>query len=105
MEIELNTRSGNPLRSRVSHDEDDNLFRTPRQSISSDRNDLILFPQDKNVDTKNEIKDFVEKDDHNKKNENKNENRNNEEEDEEEDDENWSDASNSRRSNCGRNIS
>jgi len=99
MEIEVNTRSGNPLRSRVSHDDDDNLFRTPRQSISSDRNDYI-FPHEKNIDIKTEIKDFIEKDDTNNKNANEEE-----EENDEEDDENWSNISNSRRSNCGRNVS
>lgn len=98
-EIELNTKTGNPPRSRVSHEEDDNLFRTPRQSISSDKNDFI-FSQDKNIDTKNEIKDPIEKEDLNNKNEIPKE-----EEDVENVTENWSDMSNSRRSNCGRNIS
>ena len=92
--MEINTRNTIKTKTIVSQDEDDNIFRTPRQSISSDRNDVISV-KDRQPDSKNEMKDDQEESEKNKTITDENE---------EDEDTNWDEATNSRRSNCGRNI-
>ncbi len=93
IENEINLRSQDPPRSRISHDEDECIFRTPRQSISSDRNENIQIEKnDETQERKNQSLGKAECFNHK-----------DEEDNEDEGNENGNN-SNSRVSNCGRNI-
>ena len=94
--MDLSTRGTNPgtIRPRTSHDDDEITFKTPSHSIS-DLNGIGIkeMAQEDNKELKE-----------NEKIEHKEEPKDNKNEEEEDEDDGWNEATNSRRSNCGRNI-
>lgn len=98
MEIDTNNREPGMIRTRKSLEEEENTFRTPRHSISSDKgeNGNIKDKPSENPDSK----ELPEKEDKTKSSRD-----DNEEDDSNTDNDNWNNTSETRRSNCGRNIS
>lgn len=94
IDIEPNNREPGMIRTRRSLEEEENIFRTPRHSISSDKgeNGNAKDKHSENLDSKELPEKEDKRDD-------------NDEDDANTDNDNWNNTSGTRRSNCGRNIS